>query len=185
MFDLIPQFVWLTLFFLCMVALISFIWVIAPFFPTRKNDLEKVNQICKLKPGEVFYELGCGDGRVSIHLAKNNPNTQIIGLEMAFPLYVTAKIKSLFYPGKNLKIKWKNLFWEDLSKADCLYTFAMKESLNKALKNKFKKELKSGTRIVSYVFSFESWDGKTEKFPGFRAKTFIYKYTVPKQKKSK
>ncbi len=168
--------IWLIVFILTVITLISFIWVIAPYFPTRSKHLEAINKICALKPGEIFYELGCGDARVSRHLAKHNPEAQIIALEMAVILFLIAKIKSLRYP--NLTVKWQNIFWEDLSKADGVYVFGMTDSLNKKLRAKFLEELKPKSRIISYVFSMKDWEGKSEDFPQPGEKTVIHRYTM-------
>ena len=167
---------WLCVFILTMITLISFIWVIAPFFPTRTNHLDAINDICDLKPGEKFYELGCGTGKVTRYLAQKNPETEFVAIEMAVVLYLITKLKS--WRLKNVTVKWKNLFWEDLSEANGLYVFAMTDSLNVKLRAKFLKELKPGTRIISYVFSMKDWPGTSEDFPQPEGKTVIHRYIV-------
>ncbi|NCP67478.1 class I SAM-dependent methyltransferase [bacterium] len=162
----IEQLIWLGLFLLTFVTLVSFIWVFAPYFPTRKGHLELIKKVADLKPGDVFYELGCGDARVSIAIAKAFPKAQIIGLEMAGPLFFWAWTKAKLSGCKNLKIKWKNIFWQNLNDADAVYVFGMTESLNKKLKEKFIAELKPESRIISYVFTMKDWSGKTETFKG-------------------
>lgn len=59
-----------------------------------------------------------------------------------------------------MKIKFKDAFSEDLTKADVIFTFAQVRSINGRLKEKFKKELKKGAKVLSYVFSINEWDGK-------------------------
>jgi len=162
----IEQLIWLGLFLLTFVTLISFIWVFAPYFPTRKGHLQLIKKVADLKDGETFYELGCGDARVSIALAKAYPKANVIGLEMAGPLFFYAWTKAKLSGCKNLKIKWKNIFWQSLKDADSVYVFGMTESLNKKLKEKFLAELKPGSRIISYVFTMKEWPGRTETFMG-------------------
>lgn len=178
----LEQLVWLGLFLLTGAMLISFFWVFAPYFPTRKGHLELITKVCDLKPNTQFYELGCGDARVSLALAKAYPNTQIIGLEMAGPLFFWAWIKAKLSGHKNVQIRWKNIFWQDLSDAESVYVFGMTESLNQKLKTKFLGELKPGSRIVSYVFTMKDWPGKTETFKGKisdKDETKVSVYTVP------
>ena len=146
---------------------------IAPWLPTRKKDLKRANKLANLKKDEVFYELGCGDARVSSYVALKNPQSKVIAFELALPLYFVAKVRSLLFPRKNLKIKLGNIFKKDLSRANVIYVFAMKESLNNKLKKKFLKELKKGTKIISYAFSMNDWekgkmkiDKPSEKDPG-------------------
>ena len=133
---------------------------IAPWVPCRKKDLERINRLADLKPGQIFYELGCGDGRVSRYIAKKNPDAKVIGVELSFPVFIFTKLISIFNNSSNLKIKFGDAFKEDLSKVDVVYTFALVKSINGKLKNKFEKELKKGTKVLSYVFSIKDWKGK-------------------------
>jgi cyclopropane fatty-acyl-phospholipid synthase-like methyltransferase len=180
----LEQLIWLVLFLLTAAALISFIWVFAPYFPTRKGHLELIKKVANLKPGDIFYELGCGDARVSIALAKAYPKANIIGLEMAGPLFFWAWVKAKLSGCKNLTIKWKNIFWQNLGEADIVYVFGMTESLNKKLKDKFVAELKPGSRIISYVFTMKAWDGPIESHRGelsAKDETKVTVYTMPKR----
>lgn len=132
----------------------------APWVPTRKTDLERVNDLLDLKPGEIFYDLGCGDGRICHYVAARNPDVKVYGFELAYPLYAWARLKQVFRPKKNLTIKLKNVFNLDLSKADCVYLFGLRKTLNDRLKDKFEKELKKGARIYVYDDEIEGWDLK-------------------------
>jgi len=178
----LEQSIWLCLFLLTLATLISFIWVFAPYFPTRKGHLELIKKVADLKPGQKLYELGCGDARVSIALAKTYPEAQIVGLELAGPLFVWSWVRAKLSGCKNLQIQWKNIFWQNLSDADAVYVFGMTESLNQKLKTKFLAELKPGTRIISYVFTMKDWAGQTETFNGKisgKDQTKVSVYTVP------
>jgi precorrin-6B methylase 2 len=42
----------------------------APWVPTKKRDIVRAIKLSGLQSGEVFYDLGCGDGRVVIEAAK-------------------------------------------------------------------------------------------------------------------
>jgi len=130
---------------------------LAPWVPTRKKDLERIKKISSLKPSEIFFELGSGTGGLSFYLSKNCPNSNIIGIELAFPLYLFCKIKKLFYKNKNLKFKLKNIFKTDLSKADAVYFFCKGGNEINKLKEKFEENLKPGTKIISYAFSIPGW----------------------------
>jgi hypothetical protein len=49
------------------IAGISF----APWVPTRSKDIKRGLDLAKMKPNEIFFELGCGDGRVVFFANKN------------------------------------------------------------------------------------------------------------------
>ena len=158
----------------CVIAGLS----MAPWMPTRKKDLARINHLAALKKGEIFYELGSGDGRVSYFIAKNNPHCQVIGIEIAWPLFIYSKLKLFFAPQKNLCFKMGNIFKEDLSKADVIYVFAMKNTLNKKLKQKFNKELKKEARIISYVFSINNFSKNAHLSKNTKKDLGIYVYEI-------
>ncbi|MFA5188393.1 MAG: hypothetical protein WC460_03455 [Patescibacteria group bacterium] len=134
------------------LAAISF----APWVPTRKKDLPRILKLAELKPGEKFYELGCGNGRVSIYIQKNS-SAQIIGLERVLPLYLICKFRQFFIKNKNLIFRRKNLFKENLSDADVVYFFGVPATIANKLKQKLARELKPGAKIISYAFLVEGW----------------------------
>ncbi|PIR93278.1 hypothetical protein COT99_01645 [Candidatus Falkowbacteria bacterium CG10_big_fil_rev_8_21_14_0_10_43_10] len=139
-------------FYLAMAAL-SF----APWVPCWKKDLGRIFKLAGLQKGEVFYDLGCGNGRTVFYAAKHY-NARAIGVELALPLYLWCKLRHLFYINRGVTIKWKNLFKEDLSRADVVYFFGLPKSIKNKLKKKLERELKPGARVVSYAFTIPDWD---------------------------
>lgn len=129
---------------------------LAPWVPTRKRDLKRICALADLKPDKVFYDLGCGDGRLVVY-ANKHYGVKAVGIELALPLFVVCKIRQLLNRQKKIKFKFKNLFRENLSNADIIYVFAYKERLTGKLKQKLEKELKPGTQVISYTFPIEGW----------------------------
>jgi len=109
--------------------------------------------LAKIKPNETFFDLGCGDGRI-VFFANKNYKLKTIWIELCFPLFLVCKIKQLFYGNKKISFRNRSLYKVDLKEADIIYMYGMPDKLKK-LKDKFKKELKPGTRIVSYIFPIE------------------------------
>ena len=145
----------------------------APWVPTWKKDIERAMDLVELTPEQTFYDLGCGDGRVVFKFVKKY-KCKGIGVEMAVPVYAIAKIRSFFY--KNTKIILGNLFTTDLSEADVIFLFGMPDKLGDKLIEKFKKELKPGTQVISYVFPLKKMEpvkiDKQEK----RSALYLYKF---------
>lgn len=129
---------------------------LAPWVPSRKKDLKRIFRLADLKPGETFYDLGCGNGRLTIYAAKNF-QARAIGLELALPLYFVCMIRKLFNRDKNLHFKLKNLFKEKLFDADVIYIFGMPNKLKTKLKEKLEAELKPGAKVITYAFPFKEW----------------------------
>jgi len=140
---------------------------VAPWVPTKKKDLEEIFRIMELKPGEKFYELGSGDGRV-VFFAHEKFKAEAVGLETALPLVIYSRLVALLKGNKEVVFKHKSMFKEDLSQADIVYTYLLPKTLEKRLKEKFKKELKPGSRVVSYVFSIKGLVPEKEERIGKR-----------------
>lgn len=154
---------------------------IAPWFPSRKNDLKRINGLLNLKPGQTFFELGCGDGRVSRFVAKNNPQAKIVGIELFWPIYLFAKLKNIFWRVQNLEIKFGNAFKENLSQVDVVYVFARDKSISSKLKNKFEQELKKDAKVISYVFPMKGWLGQELVNKPIKKDLPIYIYEFKKE----
>lgn len=144
--------IWLVLLTLAITAL-----SLAPWVPTKRKDLKRIKRIADMKKGEIFYDLGCGDGRVTAYMSKKS-QVKAIGIELAIPFYVICKIREWIGQDKNLEFKLKSLFQEDLSKADTVYLFAANsKKLTGKIIEKLERELKPGAKVISYAFKINSW----------------------------
>ena len=131
----------------------------APWLPSRSRDLARIFNLADLKAGQIFYDLGCGDGRI-IMFAANNYKALAIGLEISLPLYLICRLRKVFSHRSNLEFKFKNLFKEDLSPADVVYFFGIPQTINRKLAAKLKQELKPGAKVISYSFKLDDWTPK-------------------------
>ncbi len=135
---------------------------LAPWVPTPSWDFARINRQLQLGKGSVFYELGCGEGRVCRYIAKANPEARIIGIERALPIYLIARLRQCMHPLSNLRYMYGDVLKIDLSDADAVYTYALIGTVNTKLKPKFVRELRPGCRIVSYNFAMRDWPWKHE-----------------------
>jgi cyclopropane fatty-acyl-phospholipid synthase-like methyltransferase len=113
-------------------------------------------EIADVKEDDVLYDLGSGDGRIIIEAA-DKYNAKAIGIE-ADPLRVLwsrARIGSRKMQDR-VSVIWGNFFTSDLSEATVV-TIYQGQDINKRLVKKLERELKPGTRVVSYSFSFYGW----------------------------
>jgi SAM-dependent methyltransferase len=124
----------------------------APFVPCSRKELPRIFDAIQLKAGEVFYDLGSGDGRVVFYAGEHFP-VKAIGIEMSFLFFLYSWIKKLFVKeNQGIVFKMKNLFFEDLSQADAIYVYGMPKVLEEKLRFKLEKELKKGARVIAYGF---------------------------------
>lgn len=142
----------------------------APWLPTRKKDVERFLRFADLRPGQKMYELGCGDGRLLTAAAAAGAHA--VGFEVSIPFYIISKLRCLFSK-KQCRVFYRNLWNADLSDADIVYFFLMTKAYPR-LKEKFIKELKKGTKVITHVWPIESWTPTyIDKCPG-RSNFYVY-----------
>lgn len=155
---------------------LSIIWPPgAPWVPAPKEKVLKMLEMLKIKPGEVVYDLGSGDGRILIW-AVQYFGARGVGIEIdplrVFYSRLFVKIKGL---PPQIKIIRQNLLEADLKEADVVTLFLLPKILEK-LKGKLLKELKPGTRIACYRYPLSLPEiGQDEK-----EKIFLYQIPSPK-----
>ena len=129
----------------------------AGFQPTSKRLVKQMLDIAEVSSDDIVYDLGSGDGRIVIDAAKKY-NAKAVGME-ADPLRVfwSRLIITLSGLHSRAKIVWGNFFNQNISEATVVTLF-LSDAANQKLKSKFQEELKPGTRIVSYVWTFNGWE---------------------------
>ncbi len=156
---------WWSIFMLCILVPLALAGgSLAPWVPTVSSDLRRVQDVVSTKKTRRFLEFGCGDARVSHYIAKHNPDIKVTGIELALPMFVIAKIKSLIWPLPNLTIEFWSGFKKNFWDFDSIYLFAMPDSLKKKVLPKFEREAQKWTRLISYVFSMSDAPGTLKSY---------------------
>lgn len=130
--------------------------IAAPWVPTRKRDIERVLRLSQVKPNEILYDLGSGDGRIIIAAAQHF-GARSVGYEIAFLPYIYSYVKIIFmglFP--KARVRFKNFFKENLKDADVIVTFLLPKGIER-LKKKYEKELRVGSRVVSCAWEIPGW----------------------------
>ena len=126
------------------------IWV-----PTPDEIVEALLEMTGVKPGEVHFDLGSGDGKIVIAAAKRGArstgvefNPDMVKLSRRNAERAGVADRATFVEG--------DIFETDFSNADVV-TLYLLPRLNLKLLPKLLKELKPGTRIVSHAFDMGDW----------------------------
>lgn len=130
------------------------------YVPTPNEVVEKMFELADIRPGEIVYDLGCGDGRIPVMAAKKF-GSRTWGFDIN-PIRVKESLENV---KKNkvenlVTIKLQDIFELDLSKADVI-TLYLLPRLNVKLIPQLDK-LKPGCRIVSHDFNMEGVRPKRE-----------------------
>lgn len=138
--------------------------LISPFVASPESVIRRLLTMAELKPGEVFVDLGAGDGRPVIIAAKEF-GAMAIGIEIREDLAKQA-MKKVMELGLQDRVKIINddLFNVDISLADVVYLY-LTTTANEKVRPKLEAELKKGARVVSHDYEIIGWRPvKVEKF---------------------
>lgn len=128
----------------------------APWQPSEVRNIHKMLEMAGVKPEEQVYDLGSGDGRVLV-LAAKEFNAKATGIEINPFLVFYSQLRVLALGlQKRVKVLRADMFKADINSADVLILF-QREETNELLKEKLRREMKKGARLVSYVWEMKNW----------------------------
>jgi predicted RNA methylase len=112
--------------------------------------------LAELRAGEVFFDLGAGDGRTLVMAVKEH-GARAVGVELREDL-VKKALGTVYEQGLQDRITIVNgdMFTVDLSSADVVFLY-LTTSANEKIKSKLETELKRGVRVVSHDYEIVGW----------------------------
>jgi tRNA G37 N-methylase Trm5 len=145
------------------------------FVPTPMPAVEKMLEMAEIKPGDVVYDLGCGDGRIVVTAAKKY-GVKAIGFDID-PQRIRESLENVRTNGVQqlVTIREADIFTLDLSEATVITLYLLPE-LNMQLIPQLAK-LKPGSRIVSYMFDMEGMIKPAQTFRD--GSSTIHKWITP------
>ena len=130
--------------------------------PTPPAVVDAMLKLADVKPTDVVYDLGCGDG-IIVTTAAQKYGASAVGIDID-PQRVKEATERAQKMGVSDKVKiiQGDLFEADIRNASVV-TLYLLTSLNVKLMPKLKKELKPGTRVVSQSFNMgDEWPPEKE-----------------------
>ena len=141
-----------------LLFLLSMIWPPdspwSPWWRTNGKVAKAMIKLADISKDDIIYDLGCGDGSVLMRAAKSR-GVKGVGLEIDPSRVIIAKARMLIGGVSGLvTIKRRDLFSEDISRASVIIVYLVFKTL-KRLEPKFIKELKPGSKVISYVYPID------------------------------
>lgn len=155
---------------------------LAPFVPSPQVVVERMLEAADLKPNELVYDLGCGDGRILITAAREF-RAKAVGVELSEKLVLQAReqVHRLGLDNR-VQIILGDLMNVDLHPADVVTVYLLTDA-NDQLKPAFERSLRRGARVVSHDFKIRGW--RPERVETVRVANrnhSIYVYLMPPKK---
>lgn len=124
----------------------------APWWRTSKTVARHMCRLAKIGKKDIIYDLGSGDGTALITAAKEF-GAKGVGIEIdPLRVFISKRLVRFAKADDKVMIVKSNFFAVDISKATVVFVYLVPKALMR-LKKKMLKELKPGTRIVSYRYT--------------------------------
>ena len=129
---------------------------IAPFVPSPAQVIQYMLKLADLKAGEVFFDLGAGDGRTVVMAAKSF-GARAVGVELREDLAKKA-LSSIHDSGLSDRVTIVNgdMFSVNLTSADVVFLY-LTTSANEKIRPKLEHDLRKGVRVVSHDYEIVGW----------------------------
>jgi len=129
---------------------------LAPYVSSPQEIIDVMLESAGVKPGEMVYDLGCGDGRIVVTAVKKF-SAKAVGVELNPELARSANdmIHRLGLQNHATIVRG-NLLDVDISQADVVTLYLLTSS-NEKLRPKLEKSLKPGARVVSHDYAVRGW----------------------------
>jgi len=156
-----------------------------PYVPTTSEAVEAMLKLAGVKPTDIVYDLGCGDGRIVIAAAKSF-GARGVGIDID-PVRIGEAKENAAKAGveKLVRFEENDLFKADIHEATVVTLFLL-SSVNLRLRPKLLQDLKPGTRVVSNTFDMGDWKPEKEVTVGNpEEQTYLshklYLWTIPQR----
>jgi precorrin-6B methylase 2 len=146
-----------------LLFLLILLWILVPALyglppvSTKPERIYKALKLANLRPNEVLYDLGAGDGRV-LRIAARDFGAKAVGIEVG-PIQCALIWMRITANGleNQMQVKWENFYKADLHQADVVFVYATSKEVLK-LAPHLEQKMKQGARLVSISADFPEWE---------------------------
>jgi cyclopropane fatty-acyl-phospholipid synthase-like methyltransferase len=145
-----------------------------PFVRSTPEVIDRMLELAEVKPGDVVYDIGSGDGAIIIRAAKKY-GAKGVGIEIDQDLVLKARNNAFRQQVEHLvEFRVQDAFTADVSPATVV-TLYMLPDFNAKLRPMLDRQLKPGSRVVSHDYPIQGWvPDRVERVKG----DFLHDHTV-------
>jgi len=147
---------------------------LAPYNPSGMEVVDIAIKLLDIQDNDIFYDLGCGDGRLLITSCQLNKLIKCVGIEYDIDIYNKAiELVNKYELAEQITILHDNVLNIDFDNATKLFIYLIPDGI-KQLKDKLVNALERDVIIVTYVFSIP--DIQPNQVIVYKSSTKIYLY---------
>ncbi len=127
-----------------------------PYVSTPYEIVDEMIRLAGVTPGDVVYDLGCGDGRLVIE-AVRKAGCRGVGIDID-PARIRESRANAKAAGVEGRVRFveQNFFVSDIREATVMLIYLFPD-INIRLRAKFLDEMRPGSRLVSNAFDMGDW----------------------------
>lgn len=129
---------------------------LAPFVPTPPDVVERMLRLARTGPGDVVYDLGCGDGRIVIAAATFGARGVGVDIDPALVARAEANARSAGVQDR-VTFRVQDAMTVDVSDATIVTLYLLAAS-NVKLRPLLTSQLRPGSRIVAHNYPIGDWE---------------------------
>ena len=153
---------------------------LAPYVPSPLNIVREMLTLAGAGPGDVVYDLGCGDGRVLFTAVEEFSVSRAVGYDLDQDMVeaVEKRARDVGMVGR-ISVIQANFMETDLTEATVV-TLYLTTSGNAKLRPKLEADLKPGARVVSHDFPIHGWvTDQPDNTPHTMGSHKMFLYRIP------
>lgn len=150
--------------------------VVAPWVPTPADDVLELLRLAGARPGQVFLELGSGDGRNLVRAA--GAGLRAVGLEVSPLLVAVARLRGALSGCRDrVTVRRADVLAAALPRADLVFTYLSAEMMaSVAPRLSCAYGRRARVQLLSRDFAVPGWTPRRRVTHG---RTALYVYAVP------